>query len=626
MSDEIDHIAQLQRHLYARDPDSIPKRKFGILRPVKQRVDSVWGQTTIPKAEKQYSTNTAAFKRFFIFSLVFFIIAACAAAFSFFGGAVTLSSKNVDVNVLGNAFVGGGEELPVQVEVVNKNASAITNVKITLEYPKGAVDAAGSDVTRVERVIGAVESGKTKSEAFSTVLYGEQGSTRVITAIVEYNLAGASAIFQKKEAFPIVINSSPLKLTVDGPVAVAPGQPFSLTIRNLFTGEKPLNSLLARIEYPSGFVFQSAVPAPSTGNNVWLLNSLVKGIENTIVIKGKVMGEETDEKAFRVYSGIPVSDTDSTIAVTYNSTLHQVKLGAPFIVAQIAISDQESDIAAIVRGQPVRGAVTWKNTSTATIVNPIFSLQFSGADIEAASVDAGEGSYDPLSRTITWTGENNGDIASIAPGKNGQLPFTVTPKASANGDLVATLSVSGTLQELGVNQSIPSLDSKIVRFTSRLQFAVASLFSVGAIKNTGPFPPKVNQDTTYTVTWTVQPSENALSNTQVSAVLAPGVIWSGVVAPQGEAVSYSPESRTVTWSAGSLPKAGTAGQYKIVSFQVKVRPTKSQLDSEVPLIGQSTITAFDTGANVTLNAVRSGVSTRLDTDPAYSPGDEKVLP
>lgn len=625
MADEIDHIAQLQKHLYARDPESIPKRKFGILRPVKQRVDSTWGSTEIPKAQHQYAASTIAFRRFFVISLLFFLVGAGAAAFSFFRGAATLSSKNVDVNILGNAFIGGGEELPLQVEVVNKNSSDLTSVRLTIEYPKGASDGTG-DTAYIEREVGVVGSGKSKSESFSVMLYGEQGATRTITATVEYRLTGASAIFQKKQLFPVIINSSPLKLTVDGPVAVAPGQPFLLTIRNLFTGDKVLGTLLARVEYPSGFIFDSAIPAPIAGNNVWALGSLARGVENTVIIKGKIAGEEGDEKAFRVYTGTPTSDIDNTIAVTYNSALHQVRLGSPFITAQIAIGGSNETVAAVVRDSMVYGTVVWKNASANTIVNPVFTVQFSGADIDPESVSAGDGVYNQLSRTITWSGSAVNSILSIEPGQSGQFPFSVKARANSSGDIVANLSVAGTLREQGIDQLIPNLDSKTIRFTSRLQFAAASLYSVGPFKNTGPLPPQAGKETTYTITWTLQPSDNPLGNIQVSAVLAPGVMWGGSISPQAESITFIPETNTVTWSAGSLPRATTAAQYKTVSFKVKVRPTASQVGVQLPLVGDSTVTAFDTVANVPLTATRPAVSTRLDTDPAYSPGDEKVLP
>ena len=111
MSDEkIDHIAELQKRLYSRDPENLPKRKFGILHPIKQHSPTSWGATEIPKEKITHPKGAKGYKRFFIFALVFFLIALGVALFSVYRGAVTLSSKNVDVTILGNSFVGGGEE------------------------------------------------------------------------------------------------------------------------------------------------------------------------------------------------------------------------------------------------------------------------------------------------------------------------------------------------------------------------------------------------------------------------------------------------------------------------------------------------------------------------------------
>src|ERR1700733_13697321 len=102
---EIDHIAELEKRLYARDPDAVPERKYGILRPVKQNVASTWGTKKVYHDKTLKRTSLSGYKRFFFFALIFFLIALGAALFSIYRGALTVSSKNVDVNILGNSFV-----------------------------------------------------------------------------------------------------------------------------------------------------------------------------------------------------------------------------------------------------------------------------------------------------------------------------------------------------------------------------------------------------------------------------------------------------------------------------------------------------------------------------------------
>lgn len=628
MPEEIDHIEELQKRLYTRDPDSLPKRTFGILRPIKQNVNSTWGDKNIPKEKGPQRIGVTGFRRFFVFSVIFFLLAAGVAAFSVFRGAVTLSSKNVDLTILGNSFVAGGEELPIQVEIANKNAGDLLDARLILQYPKGATDETGSEVTRLAEELGTIASGKTKSVAFSTILYGEQGLSRTITATLSYHLAESTATFEKTQSFSVMISSSPIELTVAGPSVTAADQPFALTIRSLFNGDQPLENPIVRVEYPSGFTFLSATPAPLAGNNVWSLGTLEKGAEQTITVRGRVAGIEQDEKAFRVYLGTPISDVDRRIAVAYNSALHSLIIERPFIAADITIGSQSGDVVALPIGSEITGGISWQNMTGLAITNPVFTLSLSGESIDPKSVKAIDGYYDELLRTLSWTGVSNGDIATIAPGATGTLLFSLSPLASvAREDISLALSVEGTIPDLGNEvKTIVNLDELAVRYAARIQFASNALYSTGAIKNTGPYPPKANQETSYTIVWTARPTDNPLSNVVATATLPSTVTWAGVILPQSEALSYNPDTREVRWNVGVLPRATATPLSKSVSFQVKVKPTESQIGSEPALLSETTISATDTSANVTIDAVRPGLSTKLSTDPAYSPGKEKVLP
>jgi hypothetical protein len=628
MPEEIDHIEELQKRLYARDPDSVPKQKFGILHPEKNNVTSTWGSKEIPKEKGVRRPNVSGYRRFFIFSLIFFLAAAAVAAFSIYRGAVTLSSKNVDLSILGNSFVAGGEELPIQVEIANKNSADLVDAKIVFEYPKGATDETGSEVTRQTQELGTVPSGKTKSVAFSAILYGEQGLTRTLTARLTYHLGGSTATFEKVETFNVMISSSPIELTVDGPSVAAGNQPFELRIRTVFQGDQPLANAVVRIEYPNGYTFASATPAPATGNNVWSLGTLEKGNEQVIIVRGRLTGIEGDEKAFRVYLGTPVSDVDKRIAVSYNSALHSTKIEAPFIAANLSVSAMADDIVALPMGTPVSGRISWRNTTAMTITNPTFTVTLSGDDIDNDSVRATNGYYDPLLRLLTWTATSDGSIATIDPGESGTLSFSVSPKSeTSRDDITAALSVTGTIPDLEYEiKSITNLDEIIVRYTARIQFAAQAVYSIGPIKNTGPFPPKANEETTYTIQWIARPSENPLTNVVAVAKLPSHVTWAGVIVPQQEALTYNAETKEVRWNVGALPRATGTPLSKTVSFQVKVRPSQTDIGNEPVLLEETTITATDSSATVPITTTRQSLTTRLNADPAYSSGGEKVIP
>lgn len=629
-SEEIDHIAGLEQKLYARDPDSAPKRNFGILRPLKNKVDSTWGQADLEKKKRSHAPLVSGYKRLFVISFLFFLLALGAALFSIYRGAITLSSKNVEVTILGNSFVAGGEALPIQVDMINKNAADLVDAEITLSYPKGSVDAAGGEFERIKKPLGIIGSGKTKIESFSVVLYGEQGTSRTITATLEYKLAGSNTTFVKEKVFSVMINSSPVTLTIDAPTSTASNQPFTMTIRTVFTGDTILDNAVVRVDYPNGYVFGSATPAPEGGTMVWPLGDLVKGTERTISIKGKLVGEEQDEKAFHVYVGSRTSESDSRIAVAYNSVLHSLTIEQPFVSGSIFVGSQEGDIVALPNGSPVFGVIRFVNNAPIRVTNPILTLDINGDTVAVDTIEASGGRYDPLERQIVWTNDTSFDLSSIEPGEEGEFSFsfnTLPAKPGTAGDITLSLSVAGTFPERDFfEDSISNIDQKIIRFASRLQFASQAVYSIGSIKNTGPFPPRVEKDTTYTVEWIMRPVENPLSTATARAVLPLGVTWMGVVSPQSETVTYDPETRIVSWNIGGMPKATNILLTRSVSFQVKVKPTKDQVGSELQLLGETTISATDTVANTPLSITRPGLTTRLGTDPAYSTGKEKVLP
>src|SRR6202012_2438845 len=113
---------------------------FGILRPERQNVTSVWGQTTVPKEKPVRKSPVTPYRRFFFISLIFFLLAAGVAFYSIYRGSITLSSKNVDVSILGNAFVAAGDTLPLQVEVANSNSAPLIDAKLAIDYQKGVDD------------------------------------------------------------------------------------------------------------------------------------------------------------------------------------------------------------------------------------------------------------------------------------------------------------------------------------------------------------------------------------------------------------------------------------------------------------------------------------------------------
>ncbi|MEK7154456.1 MAG: hypothetical protein AAB792_02785, partial [Patescibacteria group bacterium] len=115
--------------------------------------------------------------------------------------------------------------------------------------------------------------------------------------------------------------------------------------------------------------------------------------------------------------------------------------------------------------------------------------------------------------------------------------------------------------------------------------------------STGPFPPKVNYKTVFTIRWNLVNPSSDLSSAKVTAVLMPGVVWeerARVSGSQPQPV-YNAAQKTVTWDLGTLPAGvGVSFPQYEADFQISVTPSVNQAGGPVPLLKNVQFEGVDT--------------------------------
>ena len=160
---------------------------------------------------------------------------------------------------------------------------------------------------------------------------------------------------------------------------------------------------------------------------------------------------------------------------------------------------------------------------------------------------------------------------------------------------------------------------------SRVALDARATYATGPLENTGPFPPRVEEPTTYTVVWTVSNTSNDLSDTKVSAALPSYVEWVGLVSPSTESVSFNNVGGEVVWQVGTVSAgSGHNRPAREVAFQVRLVPSISQVGMSPVLIGAPTLTAHDVFTGTTRRAVSRELTTAVSSDPGYRSDDGKV--
>lgn len=615
-----DRIEELKKKLFSKDPRALRPQRPGTLHDIHYPTTGDWKhEAPAPKAEQEFMSTAPVrrsfFKKFFVGSIILFVVSLVFAGFMFLRGGGNVSLDNIDIAILGNAFASGGEELPMQVEITNRNSAPLELADLVIEYPRGQE---GSDMVTVRKSLGTIGAGRSVHENLKLTLFGEQGSTKNIRARLEYRLSKSNAVFVKEKQYAVSISSAPLALLVDGPTTTVSGQNITLDIRSILNSKQPAKKIRVMIEYPIGFKFASADPMPSVGNTIWDLGDFLPGMEKKITLKGSLFGQDGEERSFHIYSGEGDAKDLSKVAVIYNSYLQTLAIKRPFIEANLLVNGQDKDTYTAAGGKEVSAVIDWSNNLPVALGDVEITAKFSGSAFNKSAVKANNGYYNSATREITWDKTLNADFASVEPGRGGSLTLSFTPLPLYSGSLIVDpqiyvdISIKGKKPfESNQSDEVTNLIRKTIKFNSDFQIASKAVRTSGPFMNSGAHPPKSEQPTTYTMVWSIKNSSNLISDAVATATLPLWVGWVGQVSPSSEKVSYNEVTREVSWKIGTVYKgAGLTGADREAYFQVKATPSGSQIGQVVELMGKTSLTGLDNFTGDTLFMEKQAVTTQ----------------
>lgn len=571
--------------------------------------------------------TTSWFKNIFLGSVVFFLIAVGISAYMFVGGVNTISSKNVSLEITTRSFVDGGELFPVTVTLVNNNRASLELATLVLAFPEGNQNNPNA-VKRITRDIGSLASGATRQESFDISLFGEEGSERALKASLEFRVSGSNAIYSSDSETSLVIRSSPVRLVANIPESIVPNQETTLQFTLAGNGTAVLPNTAFTVVYPSGFTFVRSDPAPSLDSNVWFLGDIPITGQKTISITGTFSGSRNELKTIQASVGIQDTRNERLLSTIYNSISEIIPLTNTFLDIQTKISSNTDAVIPISATSPSSVEISWVNTLDTQINNVEIRARLSGSAYDPLRVQGNAGFFDTASNTVIWTRQQNPSLASLPPGATGQVSFSLNPKSSLIGQnptIDIAIDIIG-FDNSGKRLSAERVDVKKLVINSDINVLARSLYYSGPLQNTGPVPPKVGQETTYTIDWQVTNSRNRVSGLVMTTTLPLGVTWKDVMVPQNEKnnLSYNTITRQITWNIGEMVP-GTLTS-KTVSFKVSVTPGANQVGSVIDLTSDVVMTGRDEFTKTDITISRRPLSTRLINDTSNVGAEGQVQP
>ena len=529
-------------------------------------------------------------------SLTFFVIALALSSLLFFSGNNTVSTKNVDVHVTGPTEIGAGSTLALQVVITNRNAVPMELTDLVLEFPPGTRSPADVSVElpRIRESLGTIASGESVNRTIRAVAFGAAGKEFIVKASAEYRVPSSNAVFVSQSEYVAKISQSPASIVVEGLNEVISGQDITITVDVVSNSPELLSNMILLAEYPAGFSFQSSSPSPVSGISAWNLGDIEVGGTRTVIIHGRFSGEDGDMRVIHFSTGNKKQDQDDEITAPLATSDITMTISKPFISVELALNHSTGSEFSIKRGVPVVGEIRWTNNLPVRVQDVEITLAMKGSILDKNSVTATDGFYRSQDTSITWSRETSVQLADVQAGESGVVNFTfaaLPPNTGSyrNPELQFEVTIKGRrISESNVPEVVTSSAKTRIVVATDLDL-LATLSRSGTFFNSGPIPPQVEKQTTYTATWIVSNNANALANVSVTATLPSYVAWMNMASPGTEAISYNPTGSILTWQIGDLP----AGSSRSVSFQVGVTPSISQINTTPSVVNDQRAYGID---------------------------------
>jgi len=574
-------------------------------------------------------------KKIFVFALLFFLAAIGVAGFVFIGGANFVSSKNVDISVLGPTTVRAGEVLELGVIISNTNNADLELANLSIQYPQGSKnpDDTTKFLTYTKDDLGVIKTGSETEHNVRSVLLGSTGEVKEIKFSVEYKVNGSNAIFYKDKIFEITIGEAPITLTVESPPYTTSGNSFETAVSITHNSTATLKNVVLKAEYPHGYSVINSTPESLADNNFWVLGDLSPGSKKTVKIRGQIVGENREERTFRFYVGVSNGNSNNPdIGVIISSLSNTIAINRPPISLNVSFNGEEIPIYIAPDARAINTAISFQNNYTENLYSPRLEIKFSGKALEKSSVTvADNGTYDPQNSVVVWNLTNNRGLPELAPGEEGRVNLRFSSLPGATLSLSARdikLDLTITAVEVGALGQMPVVTSetRIVKISSQVNFTSKALRTLSSFANHGPIPPKAKEETSYTIVFGVGNTRGDLVDAKVNAKLGRGVSWLGASSFASGGVSYDPSSNTVTWNLGILSSdTGFSSAIREQAFQIALTPFVDQIGTVPLLLTDLVFSGRDvvTGEMVTAN--NPPLTTRLTSDPAFIQGDDIVV-
>lgn len=541
--------------------------------------------------------------------------------------------ESVALEIFAPSSVSAGDEIEYQVVYRNRSKTLLRGVELVFSFPQGAARIAANEEGGVSRLISETVTiddlapGAEGRYSFKALLFGGEGEKQKAEARLTFKPEKINAVFDSKTEHELTVEYVPIAIKFNFPSKIHIGEDIEFSLDYLLTSRTTFSDLRLILTVPKELEILGVsreTQDQREGSYTWDIGELTRDSSGTIYVRGRFGGDPAAKKLVKAQIGS--YDPSSGEFRIYQIKEEEVLVGVPeFLLTQEVGGVNRG---AIDPGSLLAWKISYKNLSTEVLENLSITMFLEGTAFDYSSVNASGGTTNASNHSITWSPDENEDLAFLDPEEGGEFTFSVRvredipQKTFDDKNLTAssrlTAYVSGvTLQEVRNEFKLNSL----------LTFLQEGQYADSPIPNAGPIPPRVGVPTSYTVSWQLLNTTNDLSNVKVRAALPSYVAWGGKVSPSDAPLTFDATTGEVVWDVGKLSRGtGILMQVKRVVFQIVLIPTSSEAGASPELMSDARAMGEDTFTQMILEATSPSFDTTLPHDPTISSEEGVVQP
>lgn len=514
-----------------------------------------------------------------------------------------------------------GVPFAIIVNVGNESSSLLQDVKLTVNLPEGLVFAGSPPEKNVDyKNLGNLGAGSLTKEEFKLMAISGEKTIKKVRASVNYLPTALGSRFEKSGEVDLIIGNPAITLDLAMPKKIFSGEEFEIQVSARNISDTDFSGLELKMEYPPTFTFGKSTLVPDIGNNVWDLGGLMKGSETSFTISGNVIGP--DNAFFDFKADIETIILGRSYTINHRSAVLSI---APSPLS-IAISLNENPEYIVSLGDELNYTLIYANNTDVGLRDVIIKAKLIGEMFDFPSLIT-TASFRSTDNTLIWNAANTPGLAVLSPGASGTVDFRLKAKSAYPikrlSDKNFTLKVEAEIESPTVpyfvtaekTVGLAKLENKVsgkVLIDTKVFFRDAA----SGILNKGPFPPRVNQLTNYTIHWLISNYSTDVSNVEVKAFLGGNVRFTGVAKSNINVLpTYNERTQEMTWAIDKIVATkGVIDKPIEAIFQVEATPSVEQVGQYITLIQSTTIKATDLFTSQPLTSSDFEVTTSLPDD------------